>query len=305
MCTNDVLSGFGAAYAGGRFNPKSIRTVYTAKDAITALIESAADDLKKNVTTKSPRVIVAINVNGPADDSVLSDPYAFGSISSLKINGAAKTGVRGFTNRGQLYLDLTDDDAITTFGVLTDMKEKSPAAPQTEDIGWKKLQEQGGKESKSQALGRAVYDMGFAGILFKSNADTVTKPFGVNMAAFSDNLEPYFGIYNKPNYPQEYAKTGKAGETGGWPDCNKRNGDWETMTWRSPYKNGDPRVPGVVTAEEKARMITFYSWKSKEKVARRKVNQKAHASSDPYDLDGGAGWMFEGSMSVEAEESNM
>ncbi len=56
----DVLSGKGAAWRGGRWNPPGIPTVYGSTTDSTALEECKANDRYYGVVTKSPRLLVAI-----------------------------------------------------------------------------------------------------------------------------------------------------------------------------------------------------------------------------------------------------
>lgn len=56
----DVLSGKGAAWRGGRWNPPGLPAVYGSTSDTTALEECKANDRYYGVLTKSPRLLVAI-----------------------------------------------------------------------------------------------------------------------------------------------------------------------------------------------------------------------------------------------------
>src|SRR5437870_7030165 len=56
----DVLSGKGASWRGGRWNPPSLATLYGSTTGTTALEECKANDRYYGVETKSPRLLVAI-----------------------------------------------------------------------------------------------------------------------------------------------------------------------------------------------------------------------------------------------------
>jgi hypothetical protein len=56
----DVLSGKGAAWRGGRWNPPGLPTIYGSTTDTTALEECKANDRYYGVVTKSPRLLVAI-----------------------------------------------------------------------------------------------------------------------------------------------------------------------------------------------------------------------------------------------------
>jgi len=57
----DVLSGKGAAWRGGRWNPPGLPTIYGSTTDTTALEECKANDRYYGVVTKSPRLLVAID----------------------------------------------------------------------------------------------------------------------------------------------------------------------------------------------------------------------------------------------------
>ncbi len=71
--TTDVLSGAGAKVHGGRWNPPGHATLYGSTTDSTALEECKANDRYYGVTTKSPRLLVAIEakLTGVLD---LTDP---------------------------------------------------------------------------------------------------------------------------------------------------------------------------------------------------------------------------------------
>jgi RES domain-containing protein len=56
----DVLSGKGAAWRGGRWNPPGLPTIYGSTTDGTALEEGRATDRYYGVVTKSPRLLVTI-----------------------------------------------------------------------------------------------------------------------------------------------------------------------------------------------------------------------------------------------------
>jgi len=56
----DVLSGKGAAWRGGRWNPPGLPTIYGSTTDTAALEECKANDRYYGVVTKSPRLLVAI-----------------------------------------------------------------------------------------------------------------------------------------------------------------------------------------------------------------------------------------------------
>lgn len=130
----DVLSGKGASWRGGRWNPPGIPALYGSTTDLTALEECKAHDRYYGVETKSPRLLVAIE--------------------------AQLTRM----------LDLT---APTTRRAM----DVTLAELGAED--WRKLQA-AGKESFTQAIGRAVFAVGGSGLLSRSAA----VPRGVNVAIF-------------------------------------------------------------------------------------------------------------------------
>lgn len=58
----DILSGEGARWRGGRWNPPGLATLYGSTTDATALEECKASDRYYGVQTKSPRLLVAIEV---------------------------------------------------------------------------------------------------------------------------------------------------------------------------------------------------------------------------------------------------
>ncbi len=58
----DVLSGEGARWRGGRWNPPGLAALYGSTTDHTALEECKANDRYYGVVTKSPRLLVAIEV---------------------------------------------------------------------------------------------------------------------------------------------------------------------------------------------------------------------------------------------------
>ena len=56
----DVLSGVGAGWRGGRWNPPGLPTLYGSTTDATALAECKANDRYYGVETRSPRLLVAI-----------------------------------------------------------------------------------------------------------------------------------------------------------------------------------------------------------------------------------------------------
>jgi RES domain-containing protein len=140
----DVLSGEGAQWRGGRWNLPGLATLYGSTTDATALQECKANDRYYGVETKSPRLLVAIQVQ--------------------------LTRV----------LDLTSPAIRRGTGV-------SLAELAAED--WRKLLA-AGKESFTQAIGRAVAAADGSGLLARSAA----VPRGVNVAIFpgvcaGDHLE--------------------------------------------------------------------------------------------------------------------
>jgi RES domain-containing protein len=59
----DILSGKGAGWRGGRWNPPGLDTVYGSASDTTALEECKAHDRYYGVTTKGPRLLVAIEAD--------------------------------------------------------------------------------------------------------------------------------------------------------------------------------------------------------------------------------------------------
>lgn len=57
---HELLSGEGARWRGGRWNPPGLATVYGSITDATALDECKANDLYYGIETKSPRLLVAI-----------------------------------------------------------------------------------------------------------------------------------------------------------------------------------------------------------------------------------------------------
>ena len=140
----DVLSGEGARWRGGRWNPPGIATLYGSTTDSTALEECKAHDRYYGVETKSPRLLVAIE----AQLSRMLDLTAPATRRAMEVT-------------------------LTELG--------------SED--WRKLQA-AGKESFTQAIGRAVIAAGGSGLLSRSAA----VPRGVNVAIFpgvcaADHLE--------------------------------------------------------------------------------------------------------------------
>ncbi|HEY3761274.1 MAG TPA: RES family NAD+ phosphorylase [Verrucomicrobiae bacterium] len=140
----DVLSGEGARWRGGRWNPPGLATLYGSTTDRTALDECKAHDRYYGVETKSPRLLVALEA------------------------------------RLTRMLDLTAPATLR-------MMDMTLAELGAED--WRKLQA-AGKESFTQAIGRAVAAAGGSGLLSRSAA----VPRGVNAAVFpgvvaADQLE--------------------------------------------------------------------------------------------------------------------
>ncbi len=140
----DVLSGAGARERGGRWNPPGLTTIYGSTTDTTALEECKANDRYYGVETKSPRLVVTIEV------------------------------------RLARLLDLINPAIRRALGVTL-------AELGAED--WRKVQA-AGKESFTQALGRAVAATGGSGLLARSAA--VNR--GVNVVVFphacaGDHLE--------------------------------------------------------------------------------------------------------------------
>jgi RES domain-containing protein len=130
----DVLSGAGARLRGGRWNPPGVATLYGSITDTTALEECKANDRYYGVTTKSPRLLVAVEAQ---------------------------------TTR---MLDLANANIRRALGVTL------------EELGaedWRKLLA-AGKESFTQAIGRAVAAAGGSGLLARS----ATVPRGVNVVVF-------------------------------------------------------------------------------------------------------------------------
>lgn len=140
----DVLSGEGAQWRGGRWNLPGLATLYGSTTDATALQECKANDRYYGVETKSPRLLVAIQVQ--------------------------LTRV----------LDLTSPAIRRAMGVsLNELAAED----------WRKLLA-AGKESFTQAIGRAVAAADGSGLLARSAA----VPRGVNVAIFpgvcaGDHLE--------------------------------------------------------------------------------------------------------------------
>ena len=130
----DVLSGEGARWRGGRWNSPGLATLYGSTTDTTALEECKAHDRYYGVSTKSPRLLIAIE--------------------------AQLTRM----------LDLTAPATRRAMGVTL-------AELGAED--WRKLQA-AGRESFTQAIGRAVAAAGGSGLLSRSSA----VPRGVNVAVF-------------------------------------------------------------------------------------------------------------------------
>ena len=59
----DVLSGKGAAWRGGRWNPPGLSTIYGSTTDTTALEECKANDRYYGAVTKSPRLLVALEAH--------------------------------------------------------------------------------------------------------------------------------------------------------------------------------------------------------------------------------------------------
>jgi RES domain-containing protein len=144
----DVLSGEGARWRGGRWNPPGLATLYGSTTDNTALEECKANDRYYGVETKGPRLLIAIETR---------------LTRLLKLN--APTVRRG------MHL--------------------MPNELESED--WRKLLA-AGKESFTQAIGRAVSFSGGSGLLARSAA--VAR--GVNVVVFpgvctKDRLEVVHG----------------------------------------------------------------------------------------------------------------
>jgi RES domain-containing protein len=140
----DMLSGEGARWRGGRWNPPGVAALYGSTTDRTALDECKAHDRYYGVETKSPRLLVAIEAQ---------------LARMLDLTSPA-------TRRA---MDMT----LAELGA--------------ED--WRKLQA-AGKESFTQAIGRAVATSGGSGLLSRSAA----VPRGVNVTVFpgmvaTDQLE--------------------------------------------------------------------------------------------------------------------
>jgi RES domain-containing protein len=140
----DVLSGEGARWRGGRWNPPGLTTLYGSTTDTTALEECKANDRYYGVETKSPRLLVAIEA------------------------------------RLTRVLDLTSPATRRALDVtLTELAAED----------WRKLLA-AGKESFTQAIGRAVAAAGGSGLLARS----ATVHRGVNVVIFpgacaADRLE--------------------------------------------------------------------------------------------------------------------
>ena len=120
----DVLSGEGAQWCGGRWNPPGLATLYGSTTDATALQECKANDRYYGVETKSPRLLVAIEA------------------------------------RLTRVLDLTSPANRLAMGVsLTELAAED----------WRKLLA-AGKESFTQAIGRATAAAGGSGLLARSAA---------------------------------------------------------------------------------------------------------------------------------------
>jgi RES domain-containing protein len=131
----DVLSGEGARWRGGRWNPPGLTTLYGSTTDTTALEECKANDRYYGVETKSPRLLVAIE------------------------------------SRLTRVLDLTSPATRRALDVtLTELAAED----------WRKLLA-AGKESFTQAIGRAVAAAGGSGLLARS----ATVQRGVNVIIFS------------------------------------------------------------------------------------------------------------------------
>jgi RES domain-containing protein len=61
----DLISGDGASYNGGRWNPRGVRAIYASLDPVTAVKESYQEFLKYGFTASNirPRVMAGIRVN--------------------------------------------------------------------------------------------------------------------------------------------------------------------------------------------------------------------------------------------------
>ena len=145
----DVLSGDGARWRGGRWNPPGLATLYGSTTDITALEECKANDRYYGVETKSPRLLIAIEAQ---------------LIRMLDLTAPATRRAMGLT-----LAELGSED-------------------------WRKLLA-AGKESLTQAIGRAVAAAGGCGLVSRSAA----VPRGINVAIFpggcaADHLEVVEGV---------------------------------------------------------------------------------------------------------------
>ncbi len=135
----DILSGAGANWRGGRWNPPGISAIYGSTSDETALDECKAHDRYYGLQTLSPRLLVVVEVRL---DRVLN-------LTNPRVRRKLRLAVR----------DWADED-------------------------WRQMQENG-RESLSQAIGRAVSEAGGSALLAPSSA----VHGGVNVVVFPDNLQ--------------------------------------------------------------------------------------------------------------------
>lgn len=135
----EIVSGDGSLRHGGRWNaPGACRVVYASTTDETALAECKANDRYYGTTTRTPRLLVALDV------------------------------------RLARRLDLTSATVRRRLGLTL-------ALLHAED--WRKLQESG-RESLTQALGRAAFAAGAEGL----RATSAAVRGGVNVVVFPQNL---------------------------------------------------------------------------------------------------------------------
>ena len=153
---NDILSGFGGQLRGGRFNaPRSFRVIYLSFDPATPYAET----LKRAESLKAPAL-----AGLPLKPSQELNKHF------------VQLTVRAVLNK---IIDLSDLDLLNS-------KEFQDAGLDIELLtkdGWY-FDNNEGKESATQAIGRIAYELGYHGLISRSSVSKGEK----NLNVFVSNL---------------------------------------------------------------------------------------------------------------------